>query len=111
MAERNNAVDFYDPKTWTLIKSVPIPHNGVNHAEFTADGKTMVASCEFSGFLVRIDLDTMAITGELNVGGKMATVDVLGEEITREEETRAIAQAYRDGKLQGLTLTDRSANG
>jgi len=33
---------------------------------------------------------------ELNGGGKMATVDVLGEEITREEETRAIAQAYRD---------------
>ena len=33
---------------------------------------------------------------ELNAGGKMATVDVLGEEITREEETREIAQAYRD---------------
>ena len=33
---------------------------------------------------------------ELNSGGKMATVDVLGEEITREEETREIAQAYRD---------------
>jgi proline dehydrogenase len=32
----------------------------------------------------------------LNTGGKLATVDVLGEEITREEETRAIAQAYRD---------------
>jgi proline dehydrogenase len=32
----------------------------------------------------------------LNAGGNMATVDVLGEEITREEETRAIAQAYRD---------------
>ena len=74
MAERNNSVDFYDPKTWTLIKQVPIPHGGVNHAEFTADGKTMVASCEFSGFLVRIDLDTMAITGELNVGGKPVDV-------------------------------------
>jgi YVTN family beta-propeller protein len=74
MAERNNAVDFYDPKTWTLIKKVTIPHSGVNHAEFTADGKTMVASCEFSGFLVRIDLDTMAITGELNVGGKPVDV-------------------------------------
>ena len=33
---------------------------------------------------------------ELNGGGEMATVDVLGEEITREEETRAIAQAYDD---------------
>jgi proline dehydrogenase len=32
----------------------------------------------------------------LNEGGKMATVDVLGEEITREEETREIAQAYRE---------------
>jgi proline dehydrogenase len=32
----------------------------------------------------------------LNSAGKMATIDVLGEEITREEETRAIASAYRD---------------
>lgn len=32
----------------------------------------------------------------LNDGGKMATVDVLGEEITHEDETRAIAQAYDD---------------
>ena len=74
MAERNNAIDFYDPRTWTLIKKVPIPHAGVNHAEFSADGKTMVASCEFSGYLVRIDLDRMEITGELNVGGKPVDV-------------------------------------
>jgi proline dehydrogenase len=33
---------------------------------------------------------------ELNDGGKMATVDVLGEEITREDEARAIAQSYDD---------------
>jgi proline dehydrogenase len=40
--------------------------------------------------------EAVAVVRELNDGGKMATVDVLGEEITREEETRAIAQAYRD---------------
>jgi proline dehydrogenase len=40
--------------------------------------------------------DAVACVRELNVGGKMATVDVLGEEITNEEETRTIAQAYRD---------------
>jgi YVTN family beta-propeller protein len=74
MAERNSAVDFYDPNTWTRIKSLHIPHPGVNHADFSADGKTMVASCEFSGFLVRIDLDTMEITGELDVGGKPVDV-------------------------------------
>jgi YVTN family beta-propeller protein len=69
MAERNSHVDFRDPKTWALIKSVPIPHAGVNHADFTPDGQTMLASCEFSGWLVRIDLRTMTMTGELNVGG------------------------------------------
>jgi proline dehydrogenase len=40
--------------------------------------------------------DAVEAVRELNAGGKMATVDVLGEEITREEETREIAQAYRD---------------
>jgi len=40
--------------------------------------------------------DAVACVRDLNAGGKMATVDVLGEEITREDETRAIAQAYRN---------------
>jgi proline dehydrogenase len=40
--------------------------------------------------------DAVSCVRELNGGGKLATVDVLGEEITREEETRTIAQAYRD---------------
>src|SRR5205085_6170130 len=40
--------------------------------------------------------EAVEVVPDLNTGGKLATVDVLGEEITREEETRAIAQAYRD---------------
>jgi proline dehydrogenase len=40
--------------------------------------------------------DAVECVRQLNAGGAMATVDVLGEEITREDETRAIAQAYRD---------------
>jgi len=40
--------------------------------------------------------DAVAVVKRLNADEKMATIDVLGEEITREEEARAIAQAYRD---------------
>ena len=40
--------------------------------------------------------DAVECVRQLNAGDKLATVDVLGEEITREEDTRAIAQAYRD---------------
>ena len=40
--------------------------------------------------------DAVAVVRRLNESGRAATVDVLGEEITREEDARAIAQAYRD---------------
>lgn len=40
--------------------------------------------------------DAVGVVVRLNGEGKMATIDVLGEEIVREEDARAIAQAYRD---------------
>jgi proline dehydrogenase len=40
--------------------------------------------------------DAVQVVQRLNGEGKLATVDVLGEEITREEDARSIAQAYRD---------------
>ena len=69
MAERMSRVEFRDPHTWALVRSVPIAHSGVNHADFTPNGNIMIASCEFSGWLVRIDVSTMQVTGELKVGG------------------------------------------
>ena len=40
--------------------------------------------------------EAVAVVRGLNEGGEMATIDVLGEEVTCESEARAIAQAYRD---------------
>ena len=40
--------------------------------------------------------DACRVVSTLNAQGKMATIDVLGEEITRDDEARAIAQEYRD---------------
>ena len=40
--------------------------------------------------------DACRVVKRLNGAGKMATIDVLGEEITHEDEARAIAKAYRD---------------
>jgi proline dehydrogenase len=40
--------------------------------------------------------DAIRVVKQLNVDGKLATIDVLGEEITRESEGRAIARTYRD---------------
>jgi proline dehydrogenase len=40
--------------------------------------------------------DACRVVKQLNASGKMATIDVLGEEITTEEEARHIAYAYDD---------------
>ncbi len=76
MAEREQRIDVRDPHTWALISSISVPHPGVNHADFTADGLTMLASCEFSGWVVRIDLPTLTVTGEANVGGEPIDVRI-----------------------------------
>jgi proline dehydrogenase len=38
--------------------------------------------------------DAVGVVRRLNAQGKLATIDVLGEEITRDEEAREIARAY-----------------
>ena len=40
--------------------------------------------------------DAVRVVQQLNAEGKLATIDVLGEEITHADEAGAIAQAYRD---------------
>jgi len=40
--------------------------------------------------------DALRVVRELNAAGKLATLDVLGEEITNPDEARAIATAYRE---------------
>ncbi len=50
--------------------------------------------------------DACRVVKDLNAAGKMATIDVLGEEITRPDEARAIACEYEDvfttNERQGL---------
>ncbi len=56
MASRFRAIDVRDAHTMKLVRSLAVPTcAGVNHADFTADLKTFVASCEFSGRLVVVD--------------------------------------------------------
>ncbi len=68
VAERFQRLDFYDPNDWSFIKSVGVPWAGVDHADFSADGRYFFASCEFSGQVVKVDVETMTLVGRANVG-------------------------------------------
>ncbi|MFN2539103.1 MAG: hypothetical protein ABR549_13280 [Mycobacteriales bacterium] len=56
VAERLHRLDFRDPRTMRLQQSVHVPCRGVDHADFTADGRHALFSCEFSGQLLWLDV-------------------------------------------------------
>jgi YVTN family beta-propeller protein len=68
VAERFQRLDFYNLADWSFIKSVGIPWAGVDHADFTADGRYLIASCEFSGQVVKVDTEALEVVGRANVG-------------------------------------------
>ncbi len=67
VAERLQRLDFRDPKTWKLQKSVRVGCLGVDHLDFTADGRRAVASCEFDGTLLLIDVGERKVIEELDL--------------------------------------------
>jgi YVTN family beta-propeller protein len=68
MAEGLGRIDFRAPHSMRWLHSMQVPCSGVNHMDFTADGRYAVASCEFSAQLLRIDLARRAVTGTLRLG-------------------------------------------
>jgi YVTN family beta-propeller protein len=67
VAERLHRLDFRNPHTFRLQQSVSVPCSGVDHMDFTSDGRFALASCEFSGELVRIDLRHRRVVGTVHL--------------------------------------------
>ena len=57
VAEALKRLDFRDPHTMKLQSSLATPRcAGINHADFSIDGRTAIFTCEFTGSVVKIDL-------------------------------------------------------
>jgi DNA-binding beta-propeller fold protein YncE len=57
VAEALRTLVFYDPHTWVEQGRLPVPDcGGVDHADFTADGRTAVFTCEFAGRVAVVDV-------------------------------------------------------
>jgi YVTN family beta-propeller protein len=67
IAEARRRIDFRDPKDMQLVQSLHVACKGLDHVEFTADDKYAIATCEFSGQLVKIDLATRQAVGYLTL--------------------------------------------
>jgi DNA-binding beta-propeller fold protein YncE len=62
MAEAYRRIDFRDPHSMKLRHTLDVSScPGVNHADFTADGRLMLASCEFSGRMILVDVPSQRL--------------------------------------------------
>jgi len=73
VAEAYKRLDFRDPHTMALKSSIPTPKcPGINHADFSIDGKYAIFTCEFGGGLAKIDLVNSKVVGYLKLSkGRM----------------------------------------
>jgi len=70
VAERVHRLDFRNPTTMALVDSVPVPCRGVDHMDFSADGRYLIGSCEFSGSLIKLDVAKRAVVGMLELASQ-----------------------------------------
>jgi DNA-binding beta-propeller fold protein YncE len=67
VAERLHRLDFRNAHDFRLHRSVSVPCEGVDHLDFTADERFLLASCEFSGQMVVVDVGRERVVRTVNL--------------------------------------------
>ncbi len=66
VAEAHKRLDFRDPHTMALKYSIETPNcRGINHADFSIDGRYAIFTCEYAKSVVKIDLVEKKVAGYL----------------------------------------------
>jgi DNA-binding beta-propeller fold protein YncE len=68
VAERLERLDFRNPTSMALDKSLSVPMcAGVDHGDFSANGRYLYMSCEFNGRMIEVDLSTQRVVRTLTL--------------------------------------------
>ena len=86
VAEAYKRLDFRDARSMQLAYSIPTPKcPGINHADFSIDGRFALFTCEFGGALTKIDLvnrkvvDTIKLSPYFNRPDALAAIAAPGK--------------------------------
>jgi DNA-binding beta-propeller fold protein YncE len=96
VAERHKRLDFRDPHTMALQQSIEAPGcSGINHADFSIDGRYAIFTCEFrGGGLVKIDLVNRQVLGYLRFPKRGMPQDI---RISPDGSRFYVADMHADG--------------
>ena len=118
VAEKLHRLDFRAPSDMHLVQSLPLECRGIDHMEFTSDGRYAIGTCEYSGQLVKVDLAQREVVGYLMLDPgrwytfKSAVADFLTRRKHRSLEAPSMPQDIRstaDGTV--FYVADMQAGG
>jgi YVTN family beta-propeller protein len=118
VVENRERLDFRDPHTMALQWTLWTPEcPGINHGDFSIDGRYAIFSCEFKDGLVKIDLEGRKVRGFLKLPRGGMPQDV---RISPDGKIFYVADMHADGvfmidgdafKEIGFIPTGRGAHG
>jgi DNA-binding beta-propeller fold protein YncE len=77
VAEADRQLDFRDPHTMALHYALQTPQcEGVDHMDYTADGRYALVSCEFAGRVIVVDLQSERIVKTIELARDAMPQDV-----------------------------------
>jgi YVTN family beta-propeller protein len=95
VAEARARLDFRDAHTMALKSSLEVPEcKGINHADFSIDGKYALFTCEFGGKLAKIDMVNRKVLGYLQLDPKGMPQDI---RISPDGKVFYVADMMADG--------------
>ncbi len=95
VAEARARLDFRDAHTMALKTSLDVPEcKGINHADFSIDGKYALFTCEFGGKLAKIDMVNRKVVGYLQLEAKGMPQDI---RISPDGKVFYVADMMADG--------------
>jgi DNA-binding beta-propeller fold protein YncE len=104
VAEQLRRLDFRDALTMKLHRSLRVPGClGVDHMDFTADGRFLLASCEFAGRMIVVDVHKERLVRTIVLRRGAAPQDV---KLSPDGRTFYVADMISNGVwlLDGLTF-------
>ena len=68
VVEAKKQLDFRDPHSMALQEILPTPQcSGINHADFSIDGRYAIFTCEYDGGLLKVDMVDRRVAGFLTL--------------------------------------------
>ncbi|HUP76523.1 MAG TPA: YncE family protein [Acidimicrobiales bacterium] len=108
VAEAFKRLDFRDPTTWQLQKTINTPQcAGINHADFSGDGTYAIFTCEFEAAIIKVDWRAGTVVGRISFGRGQAESMPQDVRVGPDGNTFYIADMMKNGLfiIDGETFT------